>query len=283
MKSLNKIPTLNKAIDVTCAIITFSISSVLACICSSTALGQNLQTDAVDVRWQNVRPGLSMSVYPLSSPPLYIGSEILLFKIDLSFLMANLALAQDLGQPLSDVETMTLNANGIIGINANFFDPEGRALGLILKDYKIIQKLYGIKKYGGIFYIKDNKPGLVNKLEELPADTLLAFQAFPRLIYKSQPIAINSSGVATRRSGIAITKSNEIIIYLTRLRFPGATLNQVQQMLLDPRLEITDALNLDGGGSSQLFLSSELNSHEEILVTGGDKIPVALIFKSKTN
>jgi exopolysaccharide biosynthesis protein len=87
---------------------------------------------------------------------------------------------------------------------------------------------------------------------------------------------------STRRSGIATTKDNKIIIYSTLLRFPGATLSQIQDMLSAPELQIQDALNLDGGSSSQFYINGRIApKNEEILLSGGDTVPVGLIFLKK--
>jgi exopolysaccharide biosynthesis protein len=65
------------------------------------------------------------------------------------------------------------------------------------------------------------------------------------------------------------------------LRFPGATLAQLQEMLLDPSLNVDDALNLDGGGSSQLFVEKNLRIADETFISGGDVVPVGLIVKRR--
>ena len=277
---MRSIPSYEKLSDVVRSAWKLAFYTLFACLAPALSWGQESAMSPLPIQWRSIRTGLAMAVYQLLPQNAYVASEVLLFKIDPQILNAQLALATDFGGALSDIKQMTNQTTAVVGINASFFDPAGKPLGLILRNSQIIQKNYGIKRFGGIFYIKHNKPGLVSKIEELPPEAELAFQAFPRLIYQSQPIAINSSGVATRRSGIAITKNGQIIIFATRLRFPGATLMQIQQMLQDPRLEVTDALNLDGGGSSQLFLSSENNAHEEVYLTGGDNIPVGLIFKA---
>jgi exopolysaccharide biosynthesis protein len=59
-------------------------------------------------------------------------------------------------------------------------------------------------------------------------------------------------------------------------------MEQIQQMLLDPELEVVDALNLDGGSSSQLFVAATVSpSDKELLYSGGDLVPVGLVVTRK--
>ena len=46
-------------------------------------------------------------------------------------------------------------------------------------------------------------------------------------------------------------------------------------------LKIKDALNLDGGSSSQLYLKKNPALNDDFLISGGDDIPVALVIKKK--
>ena len=85
----------------------------------------------------------------------------------------------------------------------------------------------------------------------------------------------------SRRSGIALTNRGEVIIFATFLRFPGAALEQIQQMLLDPMLDISAALNLDGGGSSQLFVRKNPFSADDTFITGGDLVPAGLVVQKR--
>lgn len=234
--------------------------------------------------WRAVKPGLQTAKYffKTSNP---IKSEIILFKINPGVFSIDLVTAQDLGQKLSDIRSMTKKINGLIGINASFFDSSSAALGLFIRDGILKQKIHtGGRTLSGIFYLAGKVPVISHRNENIPSGTTIAFQAGPRLITNHQPIELSTTDIATRRSGIAITNDNMLILYATQLRFPGASLTQIQQMLMDNRLEIKDALNLDGGSSSQLYVEANLVSPgEEVYITGGDSIPVGLIIREKRN
>jgi exopolysaccharide biosynthesis protein len=57
-------------------------------------------------------------------------------------------------------------------------------------------------------------------------------------------------------------------------------LKELQQFLMGKELDLVDAVNLDGGGSSQLFIAGTKNS-EEVFVSGGDNVPVFLVVEKK--
>ena len=62
--------------------------------------------------------------------------------------------------------------------------------------------------------------------------------------------------------------------------YVGVSIAQMQSVLTSPDIDCVDALNLDGGGSAQLYLSKDLpgaeKEAEEILLHGSDRVPVIL-------
>ena len=154
--------------------------------------------------------------------------------------------------------------------------------GLIAIDgefYKTIHR--GGALLTGIFYVKNRIPQIVHRSSFNEPSPDLALQAGPRIIAEGKALNLSNPDIGSRRSGIATTKRKEIIIYITKLRFPGTSLRQIQDLLLKPELEITDALNLDGGGSSQLYVKEVGSLEDEIEISGGDLVPTALIIKER--
>ena len=112
----------------------------------------------------------------------------------------------------------------------------------------------------------------------------LGLQSGPRIIENSKILSFKKSNGSSRRSGIAITETGQVLLFATRYRFPGARLEDIGNILLRSGLGIKDALNFDGGGSSQLYLSSEASAGKvaEINISGGDSVPIALTFKKRS-
>lgn len=228
--------------------------------------------------WQKIEAGLEFSKYTLGPGGALLRSEVVLLKIDPRKFFLDLAISYSADQ----IKNFCEFENAIAGINANFFDPKNKPLGLLIKDNKLIQ---GLHRQGnvltGVFSMEADLPKIENRSDFNPSNKQLALQAGPRLIENGQVLRLTSPEVTSRRSGIAITNKNEVIIYATSLRFPGASLLEIQHMLILPELDVKDALNLDGGGSSQFYLEKTGTLSEEILLSGGDDVPVALVVKRK--
>jgi uncharacterized protein YigE (DUF2233 family) len=206
-----------------------------------------------------------------------------LLKFKVSEVSLQVAEAQKkLSKPRSLVKELVLASGGFAGINANFFDPLGAPLGLVLPSSREANKKVqlGGKLLTGILYISNDAPFVISREEFKPDGVSLALQAGPILYKAGSRIEFKSPSQTSRRSGIAITKNEEFVMFATLLRFPGATLEDIQEVLSKTGLEIRDALNLDGGGSSQFYIKST-DSKEEVSISGGDEVPVALVVGGK--
>ncbi|MCB0322592.1 MAG: phosphodiester glycosidase family protein [Bdellovibrionales bacterium] len=233
--------------------------------------------------WTPVETGFSMARYELGQGIKLIKSEVLLLKFSPKYFIFQALSARDYGQHRTDVRTLTKKVGGVSGINAHFFDDKGDPLGLLVAGGERKQGMHnGGRLLTGVFYIYKNKPFIVHRssFERQQAET--AVQSGPRLLADGKPLKLSNVDASSRRSGIAITKSGEVILFATMLRFPGASFAQIQEMLMDPALEVTDALNFDGGGSSQLFVEKNLRLADETFISGGDAVPVGLIVSRKT-
>ena len=229
------------------------------------------------IEWQRVQTGFHIGKYEFSGG--FLKSELLLLKLDpkkFSFELATVA------KERTDIKELTDSLNGFAGINAHFFDEIGKPLGLVIKDSKQIQKLHrGGRLLTGVFYLKDKKPYITHRSTFKADGVKTALQAGPRLISNGKRLQLAAANATSRRSGIAINKAGEVIIFITLVRFPGTSMRQIQDFLLIPELAIVDALNLDGGGSSQLYMKRNSITKMETLITGGDRVPTAIVIKRR--
>jgi len=178
------------------------------------------------------------------------------------------------------IKLMAQELNAAVGINTNFFDPTGRPLGLIISEGETLRAVHhGGSLLTGIFSLSTRGIEIVGR-EFPPAAPKEAFQAGPLLIEKGTRTVLKERGEGTRRGAIAVNREGLVLLVVTKNRFPGMTLTELQDFLATPSFRIISALNLDGGGSSQLFVRLPNNS-EEIDISGGDPVPVGLFFKKK--
>lgn len=258
-----------------------SVSAVL--LCTPIAFSQEQQKKRCDLEWREIEPGYSLTRCALGDPSHVLKPEVMLLRFDLKHFSFRLASARTFNKKRSDIRTLTRKHDAVAGINAHFFDPQHRPLGVAFDRGRTFSEMHrGGRLLTGVFYIQDDFPHIVHRSSyKEPPGTSLALQAGPRLIAGGKALTVASPDSGSRRSGIAVTRSGEVIIFATILRFPGTSLQQLQDMLLDSRLEVTDALNLDGGGSSQLFITKNSGIPEDTFITGGDPIPVGLVVGRK--
>ena len=240
------------------------------------------QTDIEEVSWRQVEPGYFISQYNIPGIAGVLKSQILLLKFSRKHFSFDVVSANELGSRRTNIQRMTENVKGIAGINANFFDKQGMALGLMIKKGSTHNKMHrGGALLNGVFHLsgKDAEITLRENFDSHGVE--LGLQSGPVLILNGKPLNLKRAHIARRRSGVAITKTGDIILFATLLPFPGATFHQVQNMLLKPRLNIKAALNFDGGSSSQLFIRKNEVLPDDTFITGGENVPVGLIVLRK--
>jgi hypothetical protein len=89
-------------------------------------------------------------------------------------------------------------------------------------------------------------------------------------------------GRYSRRSVIGIDQQQRLIIGVTDTVLGGLSLAELQELFSNPKwqLETPDLLNLDGGGSAQLYVKTK--SLEEF-ISGTSEVPVVIGFFKKMN
>ncbi len=181
---------------------------------------------------------------------------------------------------LSTAKEIAESQGALATINGSFFDPEGRPLGLIVREKKAVQRIPQVGMLNSsIFCLKNNRPHILHRSSFSMSGVSEAIQSFPRLIHNGSPIQeIRNKNEVKPRSGIAVDYSGNIIIYATDTHFGGLSLNDVQNLLLTPQLNIRSALNLDGGRSSQLYFNYHNSSKH---ITGLSEVPLFLGFFEK--
>lgn len=234
---------------------------------------------SIYAKWEFVIPGMEFSKLSLGEIHPLLKMEMYLLKINLEKMtLRAVDAATTLGEKKSSVSSLVKSQNGIAGINANFFDDNGRPLGVLISDTEMLSSIHkGGKLLTGVFQIKNGVPSIIHRNDFTPEMVSLAIQSGPRLVVDRKALPVYSNEQRSRRSGIALTRSGEIILFATILRFPGASLSEMQSALMRAGLDIRDAINLDGGGSSQFFFYKSIKNKEEISISGGDDIPSALI------
>lgn len=138
-------------------------------------------------------------------------------------------------------------------INANFFGTQNEVLGLLISDGAVFGQSYG---RGGTFVVQNGMPRVrytPNEPYYAGEPIEQAVQAFPMLVLNGQQAYTNTNDFApSRRTAIGQDSQGRILIFVT-LSF-GLSLPQFSAYLAnEASLDLVNAFNLDGGGSTMLY------------------------------
>ena len=157
-------------------------------------------------------------------------------------------------------------------VNANFFDPQGLAIGMVVSDG--VASGQSLSGRGGMFQITGGEPRVRSLIAEPYGGEPLeqGVQAFPMLVVDGQASYNNLSDTdVSRRTVVAQDSSGRILLMATS--FLGLTLAELSSFLASSDLAIVNALNLDGGGSTLLYVEP---GNTPTQMTSFDVVPVVL-------
>lgn len=212
-------------------------------------LGYCLLTSGNTVtEWKLLAPGLSYTQLNVHN-----SVKIHAFRIDLSRYLISSLTADRIKQTALSVNQLGDDKDVLIAINGGFFNPQKKPLGLRIDHGQIYTPIRKIP-WWDVFLIKNDRAEIIpNDKFSYSPDISFAIQAGPRLIIDHR-IPRLKAGLA-ERSAIGIHRDGSIILAISD-HSPVSTDEMAQIMEKDENLgglSCVNALNLDGGSSSQLF------------------------------
>jgi uncharacterized protein YigE (DUF2233 family) len=220
--------------------------------------------------WQELSSGIEYQ--DLKGGILAPWSHIHVFRIDLEKNQLALVTAKTMALKHASADQFAQHSKALISINGGFFDREFNPLGLRINDKKLEHSLKKIS-WWPIFYVKNNRPHIAN-VHQFTHDSEIDFaiQSGPRLIRKGK-IPSLKKGLADR-SALGITRDGKVIIVVSTNS--AMSTQDLAHIMKSVPLSCTDAINLDGGSSSQLF--AHINSFH-LNVHGFSNVSDAIIVK----
>jgi uncharacterized protein YigE (DUF2233 family) len=243
--------------------------TILCYICGFLLL---LCTASACADWHELSPGIEYS--DLNANILVPWSHVHVFRIDLKKNKLDLITANELSLHNASADMFAEHSNALIALNGGFFDQNYHPLGLRIGNQRQHSPLKRIS-WWGIFYIKNQKPG-ISSLKQYNSNNQVDFavQSGPRLLIKGKVPSLKP-GYA-ERSALGITSDGKVIVLVTN-NAPMTTTTLAQLFKASP-LNCTDALNLDGGNSSQLSAHMGLF---QINVHGFSNVSDAIVVKHR--
>jgi len=232
--------------------------------------------------WRDLQKGVAIRTLVLErSQPNYT-VELKLARFNTQLISARVLDSGEFQLRTASAKTFAEKSQAIAAINANYFDERGRPLAYLKTRVKEINRsLSKHSLYTGIFGIDESGAFVTHRDEFAPAQASEALQSGPLLLHRGLPIAVNPNlGRYARRAVIGIDKTGAIIIAVADAVLGGLGFAELQKLFVDSRwhIDAVELLNLDGGGSAQLYVKS--GKFEEWL-PGTSDVPVAIGFFSK--
>lgn len=203
--------------------------------------------------WQTLKPGLDYVQLALPENQGNHG-ELYAFRIDPRYYTLRLASAEAMGETMgSNVVSLAHFSNALIAVNGGFFSPEHDPLGLRMQDGQVLQPVRPIS-WWGVFSIRQGQARVSTWNAFVPDNQVsFAIQAGPRLLVKGH-IPPLKPGTADR-TALCIDAQQNILVIATANA--SLTTQAFAELLRTSEhkggLSCVDALNLDGGTSTQLY------------------------------
>ena len=234
--------------------------------------------------WRTVQKGVEQRKLALvRSEPNY-QLELKLLRLDRQWISPRALASAEFQLKSATAKSFVEKSGAIAAINANYFDERGRPLAYLKTASQEINRAVSKHAlYTGVFAIIDGNPTVTHRDDFTPAQASAALQSGPLLLHRGTPVeTMRGLGRYARRAVIGIDKDGRIIIAVTDAVLGGLSFVELQELFGNPKwqLDTPDLLNLDGGGSAQLYFKS---GRLEESVPGTTEVPVAIGFFVKTN
>ncbi len=260
--------------------IVLAISALLTSLICAPGLAPAAEPEQ-EISWRSLSPGLEQTNFQLSGGTL-LSPWVVAVRANLKHFRVQVIRAADFGWKRASVRSMCRASNASACINSNFFDEQGKPLGLVLSRGILHQKTHnGGGTLTGILYVANDRVGIAHRSSFSPEGVVEATQAGPRLISEGAPVVgLKSPGSGTNLSIACVDSEQRVILIRVAFTMFGGSPADIQRTLLRPEIACVEALNFDGGGSSQMYISGANPEHVDALqeedLPGRDEIPVAL-------
>ncbi|HWO41405.1 MAG TPA: phosphodiester glycosidase family protein [Candidatus Eisenbacteria bacterium] len=230
-------------------------------------------------RWTAVAGGVEYRRISLQRLEAGYIFDLKLFRFDIQSIAPRIVCSSHYRLPGADVKTLAERSGAITTINANYFDERGKALGFLkTAGQEINRHVSRSSLFTGVFATRKGWPFITHRDQFLPAEADEALQSGPLLLSAGRALHITRGDTRTsRRSVIGIDKRQRMIIGATDVLLGGLNWVELQALFSAPEwgLETLDLLNLDGGGSAQLYFKA---GKLEEFIAGTSEVPVAIGF-----
>lgn len=200
------------------------------------------------------------------------GAKLHLLKVDLKRYQVKVLDARDWKSPALPVKTFAEKSKALAAINANFFDTEDRPLGLVLQEGKLKNPPKKISWWASLL-LKGDRASIqkaFDKEQVLSWDN--GVQAGPRLVVAGKTPKLKEE--ISPKSAVGIDRQGHLVFVVSE---GSVEINRLAALLAkkekDGGVGLQNALNLDGGSSTQFFAKA---GDLTLSIPGIARVPIAL-------
>lgn len=184
------------------------------------------------------------------------------FRMDPRRFRLQILTAADYHASVLTADAYREKSRSLLVINGGFFDEFFKSLGLLLRDGKILNPLrktsWGVFSLGGRTGME---PSILATRDWKPEGVPFAIQVGPRLVVDGKIPDFKEAG-ASRRSAIGITGDGLVEMALSDVPMT------LHDWAVEMQKDCVQAMNLDGGGSSQFSVAHPALSLNVVGMTG---------------
>lgn len=199
---------------------------------------------------------------------------VIITRLDLN--KVHMTIGYNSSQPPTMSEWMK-QTNARVLINGGYFDTHNKPTGLLISNGQQAGASYN--GFGGMLSVDSQGHVSLRSLNQQPynpdAEQIQqATQSAPMLMINGKRTQFNANAASQRRSIVATDKQGHLLLIVS----PGQafTLDELADLLAASDLSIKDALNLDGGASTGLYVNA---GSQKITVDPVTPLPIVIIIK----
>ncbi|MBU0513568.1 MAG: phosphodiester glycosidase family protein [Proteobacteria bacterium] len=222
-----------------------------------------------DTGWRRLAAGVHWRHVRLTRPAGLFPASLRVYRFDPAHFDLRVV---RFSSPATARQALRGTTRAVAAINANFFNPRGRPLGLVIAQGRVVYRMRRINS--GVLWSGRGRVGISHASRFLAQGVRTAIQAWPRLMAGGRPTrGVKNPGRRHRRSLAGVDRAGRLLLAVTEGLTGGLSLREVQTIFDLPGFNVRDLLNLDGGRSTQL--SVRVGGHDYHL-SGFDSVPVLL-------
>ncbi|HEX6481450.1 MAG TPA: phosphodiester glycosidase family protein [Ktedonobacteraceae bacterium] len=225
--------------------------------------------------WNNAGPGVQVRNEDWKSPT-GDNDTVTIVRFDLHHI--TLSVGYQPNQPMLLSDWMQQEKATAI-INGGYFDAQDDATALVVSNGQTSGQSY--QGFGGMLSVNTGGNISLRSLHQHPYDPnseqlKQATQSSPMLVLNGKRTQFDADASMTPRSVVAMDKQGRLLFIVS----PGQvfTLDELADQLVRSDLSINNALNLDGGASTGLYVNA---GSQHVTLDSVAKLPIVIIVKAK--